>query len=409
MKDQNSVDGKEGNKVKIKPKNGKLKYIVRYRRSGKRLTRKFDTLKQAEDFIESYEKSVKGKRVEVTTKGKRIQLGRAMTDTIDAMTRIESSTRLNYRRNVDLLDKRELATYMDDIDNDFLEAIRKRLSINARTGKASKGHVFKEFINTLRATNKYHLKHGFLGITKVDLDDVHTPTTSGRRDGSYSLDQYKQVVNYFLSLKDSGKLHGNLPKMQAAVMAINMQLGLRVGELVVLTRDDFYIDNEGVTYVVVTKTAQQQDGGGVAISPKTKDARASVVKPRANEGISLDAPTVEMVNWLFSLNRGKGEFLIFGDRLASVKWFGDAIKATCKRLGLPYYPPHQAGRKTCASIANKALSDAGMSPVEIANILRDQLGHASTSTTLNSYIVTAKSQAKKRRGIFDMDTKTKKS
>lgn len=139
--------------------------------------------------------------------------------------------------------------------------------------------------------------------------------------------------------------------------------GLRIGEALALTPDDF---DFSVPSVKVTKTFQHVDGHDVINPPKT---------PKSERTVILTLETSELIQQhISSLFDCDKKTRIFG--LRSVSWYRHQLVNGCRSANLEPIRIHDF-RHSHASL----LIELGYSPLLIA----ERLGHETVDTTLRTY------------------------
>ncbi len=138
--------------------------------------------------------------------------------------------------------------------------------------------------------------------------------------------------------------------------------GIREGELLALTLNDFDFDNNTVS---ISKTYAKVNGRDIIQDPKT---------PKSKRTVSLPTPIMEMIQ-----NYAKSQYgILSSDRLFNVSknYLQRARTKYCKLSGVKRIRIHDL-RHSYASM----LINLGVSPLEI----QERLGHENIETTLNTY------------------------
>lgn len=139
--------------------------------------------------------------------------------------------------------------------------------------------------------------------------------------------------------------------------------GLRIGEALALTPDDFDLSAPAVT---VSKTYKMINGEHITTPPKTEKSNRTVILTRESSGMIH-----RYIAALFGCDR---KTRIFGMR--SVTWYRVQLKAGCRAAHLEPIRIHDL-RHSHASL----MVELGYSPLLIA----ERLGHESVETTMRTY------------------------
>ena len=182
------------------------------------------------------------------------------------------------------------------------------------------------------------------------------------------------------------------------MLLLNMQLGLRSGELRALRFEDFDLKKK---IALVSKTVTRSKEGRKIIGGTTKSKKTRQV-PITDFG-------VEIINFLYNSSGNICEkTFVLG--LSNFKPISDSalayyIRVATREAGIAYLPNHSACRKTMATLITTNLKGK-VDPFTIAKQVQKILGHSDISTTLNSYIFPASMDTNDLFAVFDDEKET---
>lgn len=152
---------------------------------------------------------------------------------------------------------------LSEITESEIEKIRSFCSIR-KDGKESNGTKFKNVKECLLSTAKYASKAGYVNFG-VDLDDISAPVNRKKNRDTYSKEDFLKFIEFFEDRSNNIR-----DRYHCALLILNIQLGLRIGEFAALEFSDFD-ENEGTVHIC--KTVTYDEGGRPLISPETKTGR----------------------------------------------------------------------------------------------------------------------------------------
>lgn len=372
IKDINETDIVRLVKV-LKIKNGKFE--VHYSINKARYRRTFNTKNLADEFIHELEGFIKGTRIRNTNSGTEIELFRAIYEALELQLRNDAITESTYYGNfksaASILTKEEKLTKVNNIDQDFVLKIKRRLD-KTKNGQKSCGSMFKTFKVILSKVQNYCNYKNYNNMC-VDFKSLKTPTTPRKQPKPYTIEDYTKLTSLF---DRSSNLN---TKRKVASILINMQLGLRYGELACLNKDDIDLDDNSVK---ITKTVTKTKGKGMKIGNTTKNKRSRIVPIIGKTRIYID--------FLLSFN---SKFLIDCEHASRDRnlpitnaTYRVWIKQISRLAGVRELSTHVAGRKSMATIVAQDMLRNNHDPFTVADTIRNILGHQSTELTLNIYI-----------------------
>ena len=381
-------------------------WVVYFSINKKRKQKSFVSRESANKWIAEFEDFVKGKRKVATNQGTEVELGACIFEMLEYQLErdlISTSTYSTYwSYYINYFDSSYKKTKLHQIDANFVDNLRKDLKNNKVGGKRSNGTKMKCAVTLLKKVYKHASAMGYKNIN-CNLEDFKTPVEK-KESKTYTIEDFNKLKKSYLSYNTQSSSELN-KKRFAGVLLLNMQLGLRSGELRALKFEDFDLEKKIVS---ISKTVTRSKEGRPIIGRTTKSKKTRQV-PITDFG-------VEIINFLYNYKSNCnsssgnicGKTFVLG--LSNFKPIGDKIlaryiKVATREAGIAYLPNHSACRKTMATLITTNLKGK-VDPFTIAKQVQKILGHSDISTTLNSYIFPASMNTDDLFAVFDDEKET---
>lgn len=440
-------------------------WTVFYSINKKRKQMKFATKELAQEWVDDFECYIKGKRKTIVGSGDRkvteIELAACLKEAIDhqlELGRIGESSHYYYWKHLKTCFPEEVKTMiLSKVDDEAIKKIRRHCQYTAR-GERSNGNKFLTAIKVLKKVNAHAKEKGY-AISLVDIDGISTPVKRKDNRKTYDIEDYKKTLAF---VRDTD--HAMKDRVNAALLAINMQLGLRVGELVAIKLEDIdfksrevYVERtqtrgKGGLYVV-GETTKSKKSRAVSMSSTTMTLMKFVIDAMAKPRYVSHPKQLPHGSWqvVFSRTKGRQKMRTFdtfeeaqafrmsilecrsdfedwfsredhkylipspsrkGRPIATVslqsRWSGALIRGkrsdgTCSKIGIPYINTHNGGRKTMATITSYGLHKQGASLFDIARTIQEILGHSDMATTIKHYILPLGLDSERATSVFEVE------
>lgn len=248
---------------------------VNFRIGNKRDHIDFRYKHEAKKFEEDFIPKIKGKCKLVTGKKENrsteIELARCFYESQKDLFNRKKIKGRTYRSRVDQFIygvPEDIQTLLlSEITEKEIEIIRNFCSIR-KDGKESNGTKFKNVKECFLSVYKYASKKGYVNFG-VDLDDVSAPVNRVKNRDTYNKKDFLKFIEFFENPSNNIR-----DRYNCALLILNMQLGLRIGEFLALEFSDF---NEDEGTVHVYKTVTTDEGNKPIISPETKTGRDRII------------------------------------------------------------------------------------------------------------------------------------
>lgn len=288
--------------------------------------------------------------------------------------KLQPSTSYSYKRCFySVLSTKETLMDLASFNEAKIIEIRKRC-----LKRSPSNQVFSRFINILKKINAFAIKKEFSGL-KIDFSEFDCVYhREAKAELTYTLEDRNKIIKYALNEKNS-----LFKRRNASVLALNLELGLRIGELLALKKDDF---NKKELLVSVCKTLSRNERGEAKIKKGAKYTSSRV--------ITISKKSLELLKVIEDFNtyiKASSDYLIISKKTKMPYTSADAFIKTAYRsdksflseLELDYLISHLSGRKSMATIL--ALKNARSALSELKDISY-RLGHKNSATTLDHYI-----------------------
>jgi len=383
----------------------------------KKTTRRFDTEHAANEFKLFLDSFISGKRKVVTTLGTEIQLLKCLYEMIDLQLKkgeITESSFLTYMSTMrsHLGGEFGLIT-LDQINEEYILRLKKSLEYNKNnkgwTGEQnlnlkSNGTSFNSVLVMLSKAKTHATKMGYRNISsEVDIDSYKIQIKP-KEQKTHSLNVFRTSKKCFHDLTDKDE------RFYAGLLLVNMQMGLRIGELGALKWDDLDLIKNTIT---ISKTLVRSISCLNTVKAGTKTDRDRTFPIST----FIASYFLELKNYQQTGGYKPGENLECKDSdyifIGSVPSFHNKpsskpinvttlsnwLRKGASILGIPYLNAHNACRKTMGTIVAKELSKSE-DPFTVGRQIQLIMGHASLSMTMEKYIVPVLSEGNKAIDVF---------
>lgn len=373
-------------------------YTVVYRiANGKRNYRYFKTQREAEVFKNDFLIFAQGKTKKVTENddgSTQTQIGimrcwLELEDHYMALGELTESTLSTYRATlISGLTKEEKNKSLELFDLKLITEIKIRCKQISPTG-----NKFSRMMIAFKKIQQFALLKSYIPMN-VDLSSISTKKIKVKKPQQVlTLDDYKKLTGYAMDLKVTSKVD----RRKAAIAALNMELGLRIGELAALRISDIDLNKKTVT---VQRTVTMSRDGKPIMGEKTKSGKTRIVK--------LFQSSVELINLIISLNkelkiqnplgllvpphnryRKNRRATDFYPGASLARYLvGQKNKAPkyLRKLGIPRLNSHNAFRKTMATNLAENAGKRNVPMIKMVKTIQGRLGHSQPSTTMDNYI-----------------------
>lgn len=347
---------------------------------GKRSTKKFKTERLANEFVEYLNSFIKGKRKLITNLGVEIELGRCIFEMLEfelGKEKISASSYNTYLKWHSAYFEKDFGLVkLNEIDDDFLLRLKKKLE-NGRDGK-SNGSRFHSAIVLLLKVKKYADLRGYINISsEVELASYY-PNIRKKAQNTYTIEDYNKALRRYSELTQYED------KIRLGVLLLNMQLGLRIGELVALKWADIDFKNKSI---LINKTMTHDKTSFLSVKEGTKTNTERVIE--------ISEFCADLFMLFKNLRTYQNEFIFPAGSLkkrtdnnfpVDTRTMARWLEEGAQLADLPKLNSHNACRKTMATIVATELSKKGIDPFTIAKQIQTILGHKSMTTTMEKYI-----------------------
>lgn len=368
---------------------------------GKRTTKIFKTEHLADEFVEYLNSFIKGKRKIITNLGVEIELGRCIFEMLEfelSKQKISTSSYQTYLKwHKTYFEKDFGLVKLNEIDDEFLLGLKKKLE-NGKEGK-SNGSRFLSAIVLLNKVKKYAEMRGYINISNEIELATYYPNIRKKAQKTYTIEDYNKALDKYSKLSEFND------KIRLGSLLLNMQLGLRIGELVALKWADIDFLNRTV---LINKTITYDKSSFLSIKESTKTNTERV--------IDISDFCIELLMLFKNLRNYQNDFVFPAGSLKKrtdknfpinpktmATWLGEGAHLA----GLPQLNSHNACRKTMATIVATELSKKGIDPFTIAKQIQTILGHKSMTTTMEEYIFPVHTKENRAIDVFAPQDKNK--
>lgn len=261
--------------------------------------------------------------------------------------------------------KTKILPYLENYPiNEIDERVIRKWQTKMQSLTNSKGQLYsqtylKRISNELSAILNHAVKY-----YKLPYNPMHVTGSIGAKNADkknvWTLDQFNKAMKFYGNWSEH-KMHRSNVEMYIVIFHILFYTGIRVGELLALTANDFSGNK-----MTISKSFTRISGQDILSSPKTKSS---------NRTITVPGFIIEMLNnYIDTLYGYKSKDRLFENTGKSQ--ICKQIKLISDHTGLPRIRTHDL-RHSHASLLIKE----GVQP----KVVQSRLGHKDIQTTLNTY------------------------